>query len=139
MRKALRRGGSGALAALACGALLAGCTQKAEVTPGPKPPTGPTATPTAAPPEAAGLAERYRAAGGDPDVYGIQRETGPDGVPRLIVRTRNADEGDAVFRKQHASIASYLTAKEGVPLTGGYLIDVFGPDGRLLHRMDTRP
>ncbi|MEU3910854.1 hypothetical protein [Streptomyces sp. NPDC029721] len=150
MGKALRQGTAGVLTVLACGVLLAGCTEKRGAGVGPDPthrPTalattagpGPTVTATAAPPEAAALAERYRAAGGDPAVYGIQREAGPDGVPRLVVRTRDANGDDTVFRKQHASIASYLRAQEGVPLTGGYLIDVFGPDGRLLHRLDTRP
>lgn len=129
MGKPLRRGVRGVLAALACGVLSAGCTDGSGATAGPDPthrPTtagrgpesgapGPTATATAAPPEAAALAERYRAAGGDPDVYGIQRGSGPGGVPLLVIRTRNGDPADGVFRKQNASIASYLTAEEGSP------------------------
>ncbi|MEU3405890.1 hypothetical protein ABZ766_18395 [Streptomyces sp. NPDC006670] len=133
-----------AVAALACGVLLTGCSEGAA--PGPDRPAataaaagpGPTATATAtaAPPRAAALAERYRAAGGDPDVYAIEHAPGPDGVPRLVVRSRSADPGDARFRAQNASVTGFLTAKEGVSLSRGYRIDVYGPDGALLHRMD---
>ncbi|MFC9296822.1 hypothetical protein ACFTWH_32455 [Streptomyces sp. NPDC057011] len=129
------RGTGAALAAVACAALLAGCTEEARVTAG----VGPTVTATAAPSDAAALAERYRAAGGDADVYGIQREPGPEGVPLLIVRTRNADANAALFVRQSASITSYLSGKEGLSLSRGYLMDVFGPDGALLHRWDARP
>ncbi|MEV7174175.1 hypothetical protein AB0O18_31325 [Streptomyces sp. NPDC093224] len=100
---------------------------------------GPTATATAAPPEALALAERYRAGGGDPDVYGIQVEGGPEGVPRVVIRTRNADQGDAIFRRQNTSVTTHLMTKEGASFEKGYLIDVFGPDGLLIHRMDARP
>ncbi|MFF2193062.1 hypothetical protein [Streptomyces sp. NPDC058157] len=148
MGEALRKGTCGVLAALACGVLLTGCTEEAGTvpdrtdrpaattagTPGP----GPTVTGTAAPPQAVALAERYRAAGGDPDVYAIEHTPGADGVPRLVVRSRNADPDDARFREQNASVTGFLTSKEGVPLGGGYRIDVYGPDGALLHRMEAR-
>ncbi|MFG2874252.1 hypothetical protein ACGFYU_04455 [Streptomyces sp. NPDC048337] len=124
-----------ALTAVACAALLAGCTEEVRVTAA----AGPTVTATAAPPDAAARAERYRAAGGDADVYGIQRESGPQGVPLLIVRTRNADADAALFDRQSASITSWLSTEEGLSLRAGYLMDVFGPDGALLHRLDARP
>ncbi|AZM87171.1 hypothetical protein [Streptomyces sp. W1SF4] len=100
---------------------------------------GPTSTAAAAPQDAAALADRYRAAGGDPDVYGIQVEDGPEGIPRLVIRTRNADDADAIFRRQNTSVTTHLTTKEGLSFKKGYFIDVFGPDGRLIHRMDARP
>ncbi|MFD0355879.1 hypothetical protein ACFVHW_19405 [Streptomyces sp. NPDC127110] len=134
MGNTLRRGARAALTALAGAALLAGCTEEPprQVMP------GPTSTSTAAPQDAAALAERYRAAGGDPDVYGIQVEEGPGGVPRVVVRTRNADQEDAIFRRQNTSVTAHLTTKEGASFKKGYFIDVFGPDGRLIHRMDAR-
>ncbi|MFD9410236.1 hypothetical protein ACFWBN_24935 [Streptomyces sp. NPDC059989] len=119
---------------VACAALLSGCTEEVRRTAAP----GPTVTATAAPPDAVALAERYRAAGGDPDVYGIQRESGPEGVPLLIVRTHNADSDGTLFDRQSARITSYLSAEEGLSLDRGYLMDVFGPDGVLLHRLDAR-
>ncbi|MEV7521205.1 hypothetical protein [Streptomyces sp. NPDC091371] len=136
MGKAARRATCAALAAVACAALLAGCTQedRAAATP------GPTATTTVAPPEAAALADRYRAAGGDADVYGIEsvfiRESHP---PYVVVRTHNPDTDDALFKKQAASIASFLTKEGELPSGTPYLMDVYGPDGRLLHRWDTTP
>ncbi|MDX2391511.1 hypothetical protein ACWGHM_08630 [Streptomyces sp. NPDC054904] len=135
MGHTLRRGAYAALTAAAGAALLVGCAEEPprQVMP------GPTSTTTAAPQEATALAERYRAGGGDPDVYGIQVEDGPEGVPRVVVRTRNADEGDAIFRRQNTSVTAHLMNKEGASFKNGYYIDVFGPEGRLIHRMDARP
>lgn len=135
MGHTLRRGTYAALTAAAGAALLVGCTEEPpkQVMP------GPTSTTTAAPQEATALAERYRAGGGDPDVYGIQVEEGPEGVPRVVVRTRNADQGDAIFRRQNTSVTTHLTNKEGASFKNGYYIDVFGPDGKIIHRMDARP
>ncbi|WP_327260273.1 hypothetical protein OG444_01265 [Streptomyces sp. NBC_01232] len=131
----LRRGARAALAAVAGAALLVGCTEEPQKRVMP----GPTSTATAAPQDAVALAERYRAAGGDPDVYGIQVEDGPEGVPRVVIRTRNADQADAIFRRQNTSVTTHLTTKEGASFKKGYFIDVFGPDGGLIHRMDARP
>ncbi|MFG2341010.1 hypothetical protein [Streptomyces yangpuensis] len=135
MGHTLRRGVGAALTAVVAAAALVGCTEE----PREQGMLGPTSTATAAPQEALALAERYRAAGGDPDVYGIQIEDGPEGVPRVVIRTRNADQADAIFRRQNTSVTTHLTAKEGVSFKEGYFIDVFGPDGRLIHRMDARP
>ncbi|MFJ8013396.1 hypothetical protein [Streptomyces sp. NPDC096339] len=124
------------LTVVACAAALTACTD-----PDPRSPTGllagPTATSTAAPPEAAALADRYRQAGGDADVYGIEPNFKREGYPpHIVVHTRNPDTGNALFQKQAASITSFLTGKEGLTLGGGYTMDVYGPDGRLLHRWD---
>ncbi|MER7734787.1 hypothetical protein ABTX80_28220 [Streptomyces erythrochromogenes] len=135
MGHTLRRGAGAALTAVAAAAALVGCTEE----PRERVMPGPTATATAVPQEALALAERYRAAGGDPDVYAIQLEDGPEGVPRVVLRTSNADQADAIFSRQNTSVTAHLTTKEGVSFTKGYLIDVFGPDGRLIHRMDARP
>ncbi|MGW7435093.1 hypothetical protein [Streptomyces sp. NPDC054849] len=124
-----------AVSMAACAA-LAGCSDEGgagRTAPAP----GPTVTGTAAPPDAAALAERYREAGGDGDVYGIEQIPGPDGAaPLIVVRTHNPDTDDALFKKQAASITAYLSLSEGVRLPGGYRMDVFGPDGSLLHRWD---
>ncbi|MEU7725457.1 hypothetical protein AB0B78_09440 [Streptomyces sp. NPDC040724] len=124
-----------AVTVAACAA-LSGCTDEGADRAG-APAPGPTVTSTAAPPDAAALAERYRQAGGDADVYGIERVPGPAGTsPLIVVRTHNADTGDARFEQQAASITAYLTLSEGVTLPHGYRMDVFGPDGGLLHRWD---
>ncbi|MGY5125513.1 hypothetical protein [Streptomyces nigrescens] len=104
----------------------------------PKPP-GPTATTTVAPGAAAQLADRYRRSGGAHEVYGIQRKSGPGGVPLLIVWTHNPDEDSGRFDELKDSIISFLMRKEDLSLKQGYLMDVFGPKGALQHRLDTRP
>lgn len=122
------------LGVVACAAVLSACTEARPAGSG----AGPTATSTAAPAQAAALAGRYHAAGGDADVYGIQTESAREGsTPLIILRTRNADSDHALFKEQAASVTSFLTGEEGLSLGGGYLMDVYGPDGRLLHRWDT--
>ncbi|WP_327417895.1 hypothetical protein [Streptomyces sp. NBC_01233] len=124
-----------AVTVAACAA-LSGCTDEGADRAAPPAP-GPTVTSTVAPPDAAALAERYRQAGGDADVYGIEQVPGPDGAsPLIVVRTHDPDTGEARFKQQAASITAYLTLSEGVMLPHGYRMDVFGPDGRLLHRWD---
>lgn len=99
---------------------------------------GPTVTSTVAPDTAARVAGRYRRAGGEKDVYGIQWTSGPDGVPLLIVRTCNPDEDAGIFDDLKGSVTGYLEREEGLSLGRGYLMDVFGPDGGLQHRLDAR-
>ncbi|MFD6973533.1 hypothetical protein [Streptomyces sp. NPDC059979] len=124
-----------AVTVAACTA-LSGCTDDGgggRTAPAP----GPTVTGTVAPPDASALAERYRKAGGDADVYGIEQVPGPDGAaPLIVVRTHNPDTDDALFKRQAMSVTAYLTLSEGVRLPDGYRMDVFGPDGGLLHRWD---
>lgn len=100
---------------------------------------GPTVTATAAPDEASRTAERYRRSGGAEDVYGIQRAAGPGGVPLVTVWTRGEERDAGRFDALEVSVAGYLEREEGVSLERGYLMDVFGPDGSLRHRLDARP
>ncbi|WP_424921955.1 hypothetical protein [Streptomyces sp. wa1] len=99
----------------------------------------PTATTTVAPDSAMQLADHYRESSGNKDVYGIQRADGPAGVPLLTVWTRSADEDAEPFDRLKVSLTDYLKREENVNLDEGYLIDVFGPDGDLQHRLDARP
>ncbi|MFE1272024.1 hypothetical protein [Streptomyces sp. NPDC058758] len=104
-------------------------------------PTGsppPTTVTTVAPDAAVRLADRYRKAGGNEDVYGVQRTDGPAGVPLLTVWTRATDDDAAPFDRLRTSLTDYLKSEEGVDLSKGYLMDVFGPDGGLQHRLDAR-
>lgn len=118
-----------------CALLLTACTERQ----GAAPSAGPTETTTAAPSTARELAERYQRAGGDETVYAIQQEVGPEGAPLLILRTTHTDTGNALFEKQRDSVVSYLTRFEQLSTAQGYLMDVFGRDGSLLHRWDARP
>ncbi|MDT0380778.1 hypothetical protein RM572_18660 [Streptomyces sp. DSM 42041] len=102
-------------------------------------PAGPTSTTTAAPEAAARLADRFRAAGGPEDVYGIEVADGPGDVPLLVVRTHGTDDDYAAFEKLKSSLTGFLARDEGVPLQEGYLLDVYGPDGSLRNRLDARP
>lgn len=118
-----------------CALLLTACTDRE----GAVSSAGPTVTSTAAPSTALALAERYQRAGGDETVYAIQLEAGPEGAPLLILRTTHTDSGNSLFEKQRDSVVSYLTRFEQLSTAQGYLMDVFGGDGSLLHRWDTRP
>ncbi|MGW7056871.1 hypothetical protein [Streptomyces sp. NPDC054887] len=128
-----------ALACLASAAFLAGCTTNGAPSPSRSSfAPGPTITSTVAPDAAVRVAERYRKSGGENDVYGIQRSSGPDGVPLLIVWTHDPDEDAETFDDLKGSITGYLEREEGLSLRRGYLMDVFGPDGALQHRLDAR-
>lgn len=135
-----------ALALPLCAVLLTACTGgQGQERPGAGPGTssvsesaGPTVVSTAAPVEAKELAERYRNSGGDEDVYAIQQEPGPGGVPLLTVRSRATDSGSERFDRLKESLVFFLVQVEGVSLRRGCLIDVFGRDGSLLHRLDAR-
>lgn len=128
-----------ALACLGSAAFLTGCTTVGAPSPGRSSVTpGPTITSTVAPDAAVRVAERYRKSGGEKDVYGIQRSSGPDGVPLLIVWTHDPDQDAENFDDLKGSITGYLEREEGLSLRRGYLMDVFGPDGALQHRLDAR-
>ncbi|MGW2276646.1 hypothetical protein [Streptomyces sp. NPDC001770] len=127
------------LVCVGCAVLLTGCTAGSgparEDSAGTR---GPVATTTVAPGAATQLAERYREAGGVPDVYGIGRGSDGDGVPLLTVWTHDPDEDDRPFQELKESVTRYLAEHEGLSLEKGYLMDVFGPDGSLRHRLDAR-
>ncbi|MEU7082059.1 hypothetical protein ACFWZS_07180 [[Kitasatospora] papulosa] len=99
----------------------------------------PTVTTTVAPDPAVRLADRYRVSSGNKDVYGIQRADDPSGVPLLTVWTHSADEDAEPFDRLKTSLTDYLQREENVNLGKGYLMDVFGPDGSIQHRLDARP
>lgn len=99
----------------------------------------PTATTTVAPDSAIKLADRYRKASRNRDVYGIQHADGPGGVPLLTVWTRSANTDAAPFDRLKVSLTDYLKREEKVDLRKGYVMDVFGPDGGIQHRLDARP
>lgn len=98
----------------------------------------PTATTTVAPDSAVRLADHYREASGNKHVYGIQRSDGPADVPLLTVWTHSKDDDAGPFDRLKVSLTDYLKREKGVDLSEGYLMDVFGPDGRLQHRLDAR-
>lgn len=100
---------------------------------------GPTVTSTAAPSTAIALAERYQRAGGEKTVYAIQQEADPEGAPLLILRSTRSESGNSLFEKQRDSVVSYLREFEQLSTAKGYRMDVFGPDGSLLHRWDAAP
>lgn len=128
-----------ALLGFGCAVLLTGCTGNSSTEQDRSDPAfGPVATATVAPDAAARLAERYRRAGGVPDVYGIARSSGADGVPLLTVWTHDPDRDDGPFQELKLSVTRYLAEREGLSLENGYLMDVFGPDGSLQHRLDAR-
>ncbi|MEW1692968.1 hypothetical protein ACIQOF_33215 [Streptomyces sp. NPDC091265] len=60
-------------------------------------------------------------------------------MPMLVVWTHDPDEDAEIFDDLKASITRYLEREEGLSLGRGYLMDVFGPDGGLQHRLDARP
>ncbi|CAM5321080.1 hypothetical protein [Streptomyces hirsutus] len=128
------------LTCLGCIILLSGCAVNSTPSPDRRSSAapGPTATTTVAPDAAVQLAERYRRSGGTKDVYGIERSSGPDDVPMLTVWTHNPDEDAKSFDSLKVSITGYLERKERLSLERGYLMDVFGPDGSLQHRLDAR-
>ncbi|MDX6315235.1 MAG: hypothetical protein QOF84_4515 [Streptomyces sp.] len=120
--------------------LLSGCTaDSVPRTDHPSFTPGPTATSTVAPDAAVQLAKRYHQSGGANDVYGIKRDSGPAGVPLLIVWTHNPDGDAETFDELKGSITGFLEHEEGLSLKQGYLMDVFGPDGALQQRLDARP
>ncbi|WP_258036851.1 hypothetical protein [Streptomyces sp. SM14] len=69
----------------------------------------------------------------------MERVDGPAGVPLLTVWTHNADDDAETFERLKVSLTDYLEREDGVDLSKGYLMDVFGPDGGLQHRLDARP
>ncbi|MFE7747953.1 hypothetical protein [Streptomyces sp. NPDC057428] len=119
--------------------LLAGCITDDGAGSGRTPAVlGPTARTTAVPEAAARLAERYRRAGGQREVYGIERSAGRDGVPLLVVRTHDPDDSARTFDRLKTSVVGFLEREEGLSASEGYLMDIFGPDGSLQHRLDAR-
>ncbi|MFC8266538.1 hypothetical protein ACFUIZ_12525 [Streptomyces cinereoruber] len=57
----------------------------------------------------------------------------------MTVWTRGEERDAGRFDALEVSVVGYLEREEGVSLERGYLMDVFGPDGSLRHRLDARP
>ncbi len=138
MRPLTRPAAPAACLVLASVLLASGCSPEPQDRAAPPVTPGPTVTVTAAPDEAARTAERYRRSGGTEDVYGIQRGPGAGGVPLVTVWTRGEERDAGRFDALKVSVTGYLEREEGVSLERGYLMDVFGPDGSLRHRLDAR-
>ncbi|WP_424210885.1 hypothetical protein ACN20G_01620 [Streptomyces sp. BI20] len=98
---------------------------------------GPIVTPTAAPAEGAAPAERYKKSGGQTDVYSVETRVTPDGDPLVIVRSREA-RGEN-FEELDRSLIRFLKSEGLIAPKNGYLLDVFGPEGKIKHRWDTTP
>ncbi|MEU1037563.1 hypothetical protein [Streptomyces sp. NPDC005907] len=127
-----------ALLCIATIALASGCTSDSPSGSASKTTiAAPTATTTMVPGDARQLADRYRKAGGDADVYGIQQTQDKDGFPVLTVWTRKK-AGYEPFDNFASELASFLD-QEGVRLDQGYVLNVYAPDGTRLHNYDTRP
>ncbi|WP_320781073.1 hypothetical protein [Streptomyces sp. CRN 30] len=128
----------GCVAAVAVAVLLSGCTSDDAPERSSSVPR-PLTTSTTAPGAAERLAERYRQAGGVEDVYGIEQSPGPDGVPQLVVWRHGRDDDAESFDPLKQSVVDFLRREDGDSLDQGYLLDVFGSDGKLLNRLDARP
>ncbi|AXK36067.1 hypothetical protein DVA86_29185 [Streptomyces armeniacus] len=70
-------------------------------------------------------------------MYAILRGSGPGGAEQLTVWTRDKNEDAEVFDALKDSITGFLH-EQGDPPEEDYVLDVFGPDGSLLHRLDAR-
>ncbi|MEW1661085.1 hypothetical protein [Streptomyces sp. NPDC093707] len=117
---------------LAAAVLLTGCGSSGHARPSGPPTT--TVTPSRADTD---LADRYRKAGGDTDVYGIDHAKNAKGtiVLRVWTRRKNYDKNFDGFA---AKLASFLT-REGIHLNQGYVLNVYSSDGTRLHNYDTTP
>ncbi|QIP83834.1 hypothetical protein GLX30_06860 [Streptomyces sp. Tu 2975] len=110
--------------------LLSGCSDD-DASAGP-----PTATASPGP-TATDLAARYRKAGGDAAVRGIDHTRRADGAALLTVWT-DKDDGYVPFETFADALSAFLSG-EDVRLDRGYVLTVYGADGSLMHKYDTAP
>jgi hypothetical protein len=87
---------------------------------------------------AAQLAERFRKGGGEKAIQGMDAGTKEEGVPRVKVWSSDTRSDAAHFGTLRPAIEKYLKDKEGFEASGGYLLDIYGGEGKLLHRFDGR-
>ncbi|WEH34284.1 hypothetical protein PZB75_13485 [Streptomyces sp. AM 4-1-1] len=121
---------------LATTVLLSGCDTGTSPTGNPTAADGPPTTSASPVGNDSELAARYRRAGGDPDVYGIKHAKNRDGVLVLTVWSRKRSGYGGGFDDFDRTLTSFLTGT-GVSLDQGYVLNVYGPDGAILHRYDT--
>ncbi|MFD3511836.1 hypothetical protein [Streptomyces sp. NPDC058657] len=87
--------------------------------------------------KAAQVAERFRKDGGEKAIQGIDTSKAAEGVPQVTVWSTDRQSDGAHFDKLRPALEAYLKEKEGFKAPKGYFIDIFGGDGKLLHRFDT--
>jgi hypothetical protein len=121
---------------LTAAVLLSGCSTQTTPKSDPTTADGPPASSASPAGDDSDLAARYRRAGGDPDVYGIRHAKSRDGLLTLTVWTRRKGGYGSGFDKFDKTLTSFLT-RTGVSLDQGYVLDVYGPGGTVLHHYDT--
>ncbi|MFJ6697353.1 hypothetical protein ACIQM4_14950 [Streptomyces sp. NPDC091272] len=92
---------------------------------------------------AAQRAERFRKSGGPKSVTGVDSKVVAEKLPRVIVWTQGTADDEANdparFDELRATLLDHLKKHEGFAAPDGYFLDVYGSDGKLLHRFDARP
>lgn len=121
---------------LTAAVLLSACSTATPSNDDPTTAGGPPTTSASPAGKDSDLAARYRRAGGDRDVYGIEHTQVRDGTQALTVWTRRKSGYGSGFDKFDKTLTSFLT-RTGVSLDQGYVLDVYGPDGTRLHHYDT--
>ncbi|GHH47409.1 hypothetical protein [Streptomyces candidus] len=117
---------------LSAALLVTGCTNE--------PPAYYSGSTTAGPVplEAAQRAERFRTAGGEEAIQGVDSAGEAEGVPRVVVWSKDTESDAEHFEKFKPALIAFLKEKEGLKSPKGYLLDMYGGDGTLLHRLDAR-
>lgn len=87
---------------------------------------------------AAQMAERFRKGGGEQAIQGMDAGAKEEGVPRVKVWSSDTQSDAAHFDELRPAIEKYLEEKEDFKASGGYLLDIYGGEGKLLHRFDGR-
>ncbi|MGX2996142.1 hypothetical protein JNUCC64_17970 [Streptomyces sp. JNUCC 64] len=98
-------------------------------------PDGPPVTTATPDTKAAHLADLYHESGGDDRVLGIRTGKGGNDVLVVTVWTgRKSGYPDVDAFDIH--LRGFL-ASRGVPVSKGYVLDVYGPDGTRLHNLES--
>ncbi|MEU0688355.1 hypothetical protein [Streptomyces uncialis] len=106
--------------------VLAGCDE---------PPDGPPVTASTPGTKAVRLADLYHGSGGDDRVLGIRTGKAADGNLVVTVWTRKKS-GYPDIDAFDIHLRGYLAGR-GVPVSKGYVLTVYGPDGSRLHHLES--